>query len=717
MHGAQRRAIVRTMAVAAALVGSLVVVVQPAAPAAAASHPIGVPTIDPQTWVDGEGRQHVLVSSGFDGESLQLLVARHLPTGQPDPTWGDDPVRPGVAVVEVVPPSSQTAPERVLSIDAEGAISIVWRDDPDCLSDEPCDRWFTRYDAATGAAVAAPQLHVGAPPLLRPLPGGAFLTGTIDGDQTDIGWVESSGYPMNASVLTGSEPVAIDSDGAGSIYVVDVAGQLTWWTEGYPQPSLELDTACDPDEPIAVGAAQPGFAIACTMGDPGVLTVSRHGSDGQVLWSSSAAGTGVAVPELLAVDDLDRVWVAGHRTVPVPAPPVVAKIIVAAAVTEAGAEAPAYQRETINITGAGSQWDLGGGVRDLRSIGEEVALADLQVCCRTSNNTFSASRVHGEILPVRPSPPTCVPGTISLAPGGAGSLGLSFVPCPSGLAHERPTSYLVTATGPAGAQRVEVPHGPGPTISATIEGLTGGTLVRTSVTAHNDEGPSLGGPRIGPTTVLPFTSVDAFTFRMYNTLVRDIWWDRDGAGLVASVETGAVTPVDLAASMLEDGVAEARVEPLARLYLAVLGRHPDTGGLRYWIGRSEAGERLGRIAERLAASPEFRRRYGGLSDRGFVQQLYRNVLGREGDPTGIDFWTRRLRARIVSRGALVAQLSQSPEHVRRTDPTIQPLAATFLLLDRVPTSAERAAWATATPRATALAAIFDSTAFATKVDP
>jgi hypothetical protein len=113
----------------------------------------------------------------------------------------------------------------------------------------------------------------------------------------------------------------------------------------------------------------------------------------------------------------------------------------------------------------------------------------------------------------------------------------------------------------------------------------------------------------------------------------------------------------------------------------------------------------------MSTSPEFVRRYGGLSNRGFVVQVYRNVLGREGDPTGIAYWTRRMEAGLT-RGGLVAQFAQSSELIRRTDPTIQPLAAAFLLFGRVPTPEERTAWATATPRATAARAILPTATYA-----
>ena len=101
-----------------------------------------------------------------------------------------------------------------------------------------------------------------------------------------------------------------------------------------------------------------------------------------------------------------------------------------------------------------------------------------------------------------------------------------------------------------------------------------------------------------------------------------------------------------------------------------------------------AGATLARISEQFARSGEFTRRYGSLTNRQFVEQIYRNVLGREGDPDGIAFWTKRLDDRRMTRGAVMLNFSESNEYVTKTGKDVQPTAVFFLMLGRLPTSAD-----------------------------
>jgi hypothetical protein len=45
-----------------------------------------------------------------------------------------------------------------------------------------------------------------------------------------------------------------------------------------------------------------------------------------------------------------------------------------------------------------------------------------------------------------------------------------------------------------------------------------------------------------------------------------------------------------------------------------------------------------------------------------VQLLYRNVLDREGEPGGIDFWTNSLDSGLATRTDVVIAFSESLEH-------------------------------------------------------
>lgn len=102
--------------------------------------------------------------------------------------------------------------------------------------------------------------------------------------------------------------------------------------------------------------------------------------------------------------------------------------------------------------------------------------------------------------------------------------------------------------------------------------------------------------------------------------------------------------------------------PVTRLYKAYFLRNPDESGLRYWI---DTGLPLTAVSNAFADSAEFSMRYGALSNGGFVDQVYANVLGRAPDPGGRAYWLGQLAAGL-SRGQLMLWFSESAEFVART---------------------------------------------------
>ncbi len=95
-----------------------------------------------------------------------------------------------------------------------------------------------------------------------------------------------------------------------------------------------------------------------------------------------------------------------------------------------------------------------------------------------------------------------------------------------------------------------------------------------------------------------------------------------------------------------------------RLYRAFLDREPDGPGARYWL-EIGAEATLDTIAEQFAISEEFTTTYGDLSNREFLEVVYQNVLGRETDLAGMEYWLglvddglpRSLAVRWVTAGA------------------------------------------------------------------
>ena len=167
----------------------------------------------------------------------------------------------------------------------------------------------------------------------------------------------------------------------------------------------------------------------------------------------------------------------------------------------------------------------------------------------------------------------------------------------------------------------------------------------------------------------------------------------DLASQAAALGTGSLTKGDLVAALRTGTDNTSNVDPVARLYRAFLGRTPDAGGLTYWVGRRRSGTwTLLRTADHFASSSEFIRRYGSLSNRQYVTRLYTDVLQRDPDRGGVDYWTRQLDLKRRSRGSVMVGFSESSEFTRKQAGNTDAAVAYVFLLGRAPSSAEVAEW-------------------------
>jgi len=109
---------------------------------------------------------------------------------------------------------------------------------------------------------------------------------------------------------------------------------------------------------------------------------------------------------------------------------------------------------------------------------------------------------------------------------------------------------------------------------------------------------------------------------------------------------------------------------VARLYSAYFGRAPDAGGWAYWNRESVDGMTLWRASDFFADSIEFKRTYGAsLSNRAFLDLVYRNVLDRSPDAGGLQYWQQRMAAG-TTRGQVMVFFSESPEYIKQVAPSI-----------------------------------------------
>ena len=101
-----------------------------------------------------------------------------------------------------------------------------------------------------------------------------------------------------------------------------------------------------------------------------------------------------------------------------------------------------------------------------------------------------------------------------------------------------------------------------------------------------------------------------------------------------------------------------------RLYNASFKRLPDPDGLKYWIGKYSSGENDSRaVASSFLVSDEFKQRYGNnVSDSTFVNTLYKNVLGRDADVSGLLYWLGQLSSGAETRYEALLGFAESAEN-------------------------------------------------------
>ncbi|MFW2381522.1 MAG: DUF4214 domain-containing protein, partial [Acidimicrobiales bacterium] len=98
-----------------------------------------------------------------------------------------------------------------------------------------------------------------------------------------------------------------------------------------------------------------------------------------------------------------------------------------------------------------------------------------------------------------------------------------------------------------------------------------------------------------------------------------------------------------------------------RLYNAFFNRDPDLLGAIYWVDLKRGGVTLSRIALEFSRSAEFTNTYGALDNAAYVEQIYINVLGRQYDQAGYDYWLGLLNDGSLDRGGVVRWISGDVE--------------------------------------------------------
>ncbi|MEA2019427.1 MAG: DUF4214 domain-containing protein [Campylobacterota bacterium] len=104
-------------------------------------------------------------------------------------------------------------------------------------------------------------------------------------------------------------------------------------------------------------------------------------------------------------------------------------------------------------------------------------------------------------------------------------------------------------------------------------------------------------------------------------------------------------------------------ESVARLYNALLGRNPDNDGLMYWLNDVNSNDNsIQGISGAFAGSEEYLARFGAQSNEAFINQLYNNILQRDADQAGYDYWMDDIE-NTGDRTGMIVSFSESQEYI------------------------------------------------------
>ena len=128
-------------------------------------------------------------------------------------------------------------------------------------------------------------------------------------------------------------------------------------------------------------------------------------------------------------------------------------------------------------------------------------------------------------------------------------------------------------------------------------------------------------------------------------------------GTVSLTHVEKITFAD--AQVIFDTSATAKL--VFSLYQAALGRASDPLGQAYWEGKMTSGATLQNLASSFVSSAEFKAKFGANSAAAdYVNALYSNVLHRNADTAGQDYWVHQMAN--TSRETMLINFASSAEN-------------------------------------------------------
>ena len=108
-----------------------------------------------------------------------------------------------------------------------------------------------------------------------------------------------------------------------------------------------------------------------------------------------------------------------------------------------------------------------------------------------------------------------------------------------------------------------------------------------------------------------------------------------------------------------------------RMYQSAFDRTPDSDGLGYWISQMETGLSIEEMAASFIASQEFQDLYGkDVSNEAFITTVYQNVLHRDPDDAGLQWWLDEMNAGRHDQVSALVGFSESQENIEQVAPAL-----------------------------------------------
>lgn len=144
-----------------------------------------------------------------------------------------------------------------------------------------------------------------------------------------------------------------------------------------------------------------------------------------------------------------------------------------------------------------------------------------------------------------------------------------------------------------------------------------------------------------------------------STIITDSRVDGDGTDILTNIELldFAGETFDLRMFGGTTGLSAGEFQSFIELYIAYFNRAPDAVGLNYWGTAYANGATLEEIAGSFLNQRETLELYPEGSSNGvFLENVYNNVLGRQSDPDGFQFWLDNLDSGALQRDTFILNL-------------------------------------------------------------